>query len=90
MRSQERITRSSPARSALAHSEAVSAAERAIADDGGSSEVLGYAGSAISDLGDTLRGAEILQQAVEIDPSNAQAQVALGAALALARSRKWD
>lgn len=85
MRSQERITRSSPARSASAHGEAVSAAERAIADDGGSSEVLGYAGCAISDLGDTLRGAEILQQAVEIDPSNAQAQVALGAALALAR-----
>ena len=48
-----------------------------------SSEVLGYAGCAISDLGDTSRGVEILQQAVELDPSNAQAQVALGAALAL-------
>ena len=63
--------------------EAVAAAELAIADDGGSSEVLGYAGCAISDLGDTNRGAEILKQAVELDPSNAQAQVALGAALAL-------
>lgn len=70
-------------RSELAHSEAVTAAERAIADDEGSSEVLGYAGCAISDLGDIVRGAEILQQAVEIDPSNAQAQVALGAALTL-------
>jgi tetratricopeptide (TPR) repeat protein len=65
------------------HEEAVVAAELAIADDGGSSEVLGYAGCAISDLGDTNRGAEILKQAVELDPSNAQAQVALGAALAL-------
>jgi adenylate cyclase len=70
-------------RSELAHGEAVSAAERAIADDGGSSEVLGYAGCAIADLGDVVRGMEILQQAVELDPSNAQAQVALGAALAL-------
>lgn len=59
------------------------AAELAIADDGGSSEVLGYAGCAISDLGDANRGAEILKEAVELDPSNAQAQVALGAALAL-------
>ena len=65
------------------HEEAVAAAELAIADDGGSSEVLGYAGCAISDLGDANRGAEILKGAVELDPSNAQAQVALGAALAL-------
>jgi tetratricopeptide (TPR) repeat protein len=50
---------------------------------GGSSEVLGYAGCAITDLGDVIRGREILRQAVELDPSNAQAQVALGAALAL-------
>jgi adenylate cyclase len=63
--------------------EAVSAAERAIADDSGSSEVLGYAGCAISNVGDHKRGAEILRQACEMDPSNAQSQVALGAALAL-------
>jgi tetratricopeptide (TPR) repeat protein len=44
---------------------------------------LGYAGCAITDLGDAGRGGEILKQAVELDPSNAQAQVALGAALAL-------
>lgn len=63
--------------------EALAAAEMAIAGDPGSSEVLGYAGCALSDLGQTERGAEILRQAVEIDPSNAQAEVALGAALAL-------
>ena len=70
-------------RSRALHEEAAAAAELAIADDSGSSEVLGYAGCAIADLGDTSRGAEILKQAVELDPSNAQAQVALGAALAL-------
>ncbi len=63
--------------------EALAAAEMAIADDPGSSEVLGYAGCALSDLGQTERGAEILRQAVEMDPSNAQAEVALGAALSL-------
>ena len=62
--------------------EALTAAETAIASDAGSSEVLGYAGCALSDLGQTERGAEILRQAVELDPSNAQAEVALGAALA--------
>ena len=51
--------------------------------DWGSSEILGYAGCALSDLGHTKRGVEILRQAVEIDPSNAQAEVALGAALAM-------
>ena len=55
----------------------------AIAGDPGSSEVLGYAGCALSDLGQTTRGAEILRLAVAIDPSNAQAEVALGAALSL-------
>jgi adenylate cyclase len=63
--------------------EALAAAEMAIADDPGSSEVLGYAGCALSDLGHRERGAEILQQAVEMDPSNAQAEVALGAVLVL-------
>jgi adenylate cyclase len=63
--------------------EALASAEAAIAGDPGSSEVLGYAGCALSDLGQTGRGAEILRQAVEIDPSNAQAEVALGAALLL-------
>ena len=70
-------------RSNAVREEAIASAELAIANDGGSSEVLGYAGCAISDLGDCRRGKEILKQAVELDPSNAQAQVALGAALAL-------
>ncbi|KJC57541.1 hypothetical protein UP10_28170 [Bradyrhizobium sp. LTSPM299] len=63
--------------------EARTTAEMAIAADTGSSEVLGYAGCALVDLGNRERGVEILKQAVEIDPSNAQAEVALGAALAM-------
>jgi adenylate cyclase len=69
-------------RSAERIEEALAAAEMAIADDPGSSEVLGHAGCALSDLGHHQRGAEILRQACERDPSNAQSQVALGAALA--------
>ena len=63
-------------------SDAVVAADHAIGLDDGSSEVLGYAGCALCDLGQQDRGVEILHQALEIDPSNAQAHVALGAALA--------
>ena len=51
--------------------------------DTGSSEVLGYAGCALAELGYAERGVEILRQAVELNPSNAQAEVALGAALAM-------
>lgn len=56
-------------RSNTVREEAIAAAELAIADDSGSSEVLGYAGCAVSDLGDTGRGTEILKQAVELDPT---------------------
>jgi TolB-like protein len=63
--------------------EAVNAANHAIGLDDGSSEVLGYAGCALCDLGHHVRGVEVLRQALEIDPSNAQAHVALGASLAL-------
>ncbi|WP_161993261.1 winged helix-turn-helix domain-containing tetratricopeptide repeat protein [Lacisediminimonas profundi] len=63
--------------------DALGAAERAIELDDGSSEVLGYAGCALCDLGQKDRGVEILEQALEIDPSNAQAHVALGAAWAM-------
>lgn len=63
--------------------DALGAANRAIALDAGSSEVLGYAGCALCDLGHLERGIEILRQALQIDPSNAQAHVALGTALAL-------
>lgn len=61
----------------------LTAADRAIGLDSGSSEVLGYAGCALCDLGRFDRGIDTLQQALELNPSNAQAHVALGAALAL-------
>jgi adenylate cyclase len=74
-------------RSAELTRKALTAAEQAIADDPGSSEVLGYSGCALSDLGHRTRGADILRQAFEMDPSNAQAVVALGAALAMMGDR---
>ncbi len=61
--------------------EALSEADQALALDSDSSEVLGFAGCALSDLGHTTRGIELLEKAIEQDPSNAQAWVALGAAL---------
>lgn len=66
---------------AAAHDESVAAANRALELDPGSSEVLGYAGCAFSDLGYRQRGIPILQKAIELDASNAQAKAALGAAL---------
>ena len=60
--------------------EAREAAEEAITLDDGSSQVLGYAGCALADLGNHKRGIEILMRSLELDPSNAQAHVALGAA----------
>ena len=63
--------------------EALDAARRAIDLDDGSSEVLGYAGCALCDLGHHVRGVEVIHRALEIDPSNAQAHVALGASLVL-------
>jgi TolB-like protein/Tfp pilus assembly protein PilF len=64
------------------------AAEQALALDDGDSQVLGYAGCALSDLGQRERGAEILQRALAIDPSNAQAHVALGTTRALQGQRE--
>jgi adenylate cyclase len=69
-------------RSPAGRQEVLTAAETAIADDPGSSEVLGLAGCAIGDVGYLDRGTEILRQAIEMDPGNAQAEAALGAALA--------
>jgi adenylate cyclase len=66
---------------AAAVAEARSEAERAVAIDHDASEVLGYAGCALAELGDVQRGTEILELAIENDPSNAQAWVALGTAL---------
>ena len=62
--------------------EALAEADRALALDSDSSEVLGFAGCALTDLGSATRsrGIEILERAIERDPSNAQAWVALGAA----------
>ncbi|MGP8118965.1 MAG: adenylate/guanylate cyclase domain-containing protein [Xanthobacteraceae bacterium] len=61
--------------------EARTEAERAVAIDHDASEVLGYAGCALAELGDVQRGTEILERAIENDPSNAQAWVALGTSL---------
>ncbi len=60
--------------------EALAEANQALALDSDSSEVLGFAGCALSDLGHKTRGIELLEKAIEQDPSNAQAWVALGAA----------
>ncbi|MDH4050593.1 MAG: hypothetical protein OEU93_03385 [Rubrivivax sp.] len=68
--------------------EATSQAERAIADDDGSSEVLGLAGCALTELGHGERGMDVLERAVALDPSNAQAHVAVGAALAISGDRE--
>lgn len=66
---------------AAAVSEARTEAERAVTIDHDTSEVLGYAGCALAELGDVQRGTEILERAIENDPSNAQAWVALGTSL---------
>ena len=63
--------------------QALGAANHAVRLDDGSSEVLGYAGCALCDLGQHDRGIEVLHQALEIDPSNAQAHVAMGASWVL-------
>lgn len=59
----------------------VASIDEAVRLDGRSPEVLGYAGCALSDMGYHDRGIELLREALDIDPSNAQANVALGAAL---------
>ena len=58
-------------------------AERAIAIDPNASDVLGFAGCAFADIGEHERGVELLRRALVLDPSNAQAHVALGASLVL-------
>lgn len=58
-------------------------AARALDLDGQDSRVLGYAGCALADVGDLDLGTSLLERALEIDPSNAQAHVALGATRAL-------
>lgn len=63
------------------HDEAITAAEAAIALDNQDSDVLGYAGCALADMGELHRGIGMLRRSVELNPSNAQARAALGAAL---------
>jgi len=60
--------------------EATQAAEQALALDSQNSDVLGHAGCAFADMGDFNRGIPLLQRALEINPGNAQAWAALGAA----------
>jgi adenylate cyclase len=62
-----------------ARRQALRDADTAVSLDPNASEVLGYAGCALSDIGEFARGREWLERAIEIDPSNAQAHVALGA-----------
>lgn len=61
--------------------EATRSAEKAVALDSQDTDVLGYAGCAFADMGDLQRGVGMLRRAVELDPSNAQAMTALGAAM---------
>jgi TolB-like protein len=56
-------------------------AERAVEIDPNAPDVLGFAGCAFADIGERERGMELLRRALELDPSNAQAHVALGATL---------
>ena len=72
---------------ATAVTEARAEAERAVMIDHDTSEVLGYAGCALAELGDVQRGSEILERAIEYDPSNAQAWVALGTSLCFLEKR---
>ena len=63
-----------------AHDEALACADTALELAPNSSEVLGYVGCALSDLGYGQRGVPIIERAIDLDPSNAQAFAALGAA----------
>ncbi len=61
--------------------ESLAAAEAAIALDNQNSDVLGYVGCALVDMGEDKRGIEMIRRAIELDPSNAQAHAALGAVM---------
>jgi len=65
--------------------EARADAETALELEPTKSEVLGYAGCALADLGDTERALPLLERAIEENPNNAQAWAALGAAQLLRR-----
>lgn len=63
------------------HEEVATAAETALRLDSQDSNVLGFVGCALVDLGSDERGIGLLRRAIELNPSNAQALAALGAAL---------
>jgi TolB-like protein/Tfp pilus assembly protein PilF len=71
-----------------ARSDAREAAEEALSADDDDAQVLGFCGCALADLGEHRRGLEILERALQIDPSAAQAHVAVGATLAL--EGRWE
>ena len=58
----------------------IAAGQRAMTLAPESSEVLGYVGCALSDVGNHDRGIPIIERAIELNPSNSQAFAALGAA----------
>jgi len=60
--------------------EALKAMDTALSLAPDSSEVLGYVGCAYSDLGMETKGVPIIEKAIELDQTNAQAFAALGAA----------
>jgi DNA-binding SARP family transcriptional activator len=59
--------------------EALAEAEQALELAPRNSEVLGYAGCALADLGDPHRALPFIQRALDINPGNPQAWAALGA-----------
>ncbi len=60
--------------------EATRAAETALSLDSQDSDVLGHVGCAFADMGDFQRGIPLMQRAIELNPGNAQAWAAVGAA----------
>ena len=62
---------------------AIAAAETAMELDNMDSTVLGFSGCALADIGELNRAFDILNNAIELNPSNAQAWTALGSAYLL-------
>lgn len=60
--------------------EATKAAETALVLDSQNSDVLGHVGCAFADMGDFQRGIPMIKRALELNPGNAPAWAAIGAA----------
>ncbi|MFK7964106.1 MAG: winged helix-turn-helix domain-containing tetratricopeptide repeat protein [Burkholderiaceae bacterium] len=67
------------------HDEAMAAAEDALQADSMDSTVLGLAGCALADLGHPSRAVSVLEQAIDLNPANAQAWVARGSVFVMQR-----